>query len=423
MSILPSPAPGLDPREDFSALDRVFGDFLCRTAKSQDPSLRLLGMKLIRARREGHSFLFLSPAEQDLLAKFPCLTDEKNGLLMPEDDKLYLLREFRNEERAAQIIAGLLKKPLRSADFSDEEIDDACGTKLNGEQHQAVRNALARSFALISGGPGTGKSTVIAAVAELELRADPQRVISIAAPTGKAAELLTANLSRTLPERKLQAQTLHRLFGQNPETGKFRRNEENPLECDLLIVDECSMVPLNLAANMLRGLRPDARVVLVGDHRQLESIESGNVLGELLSARQDPASPLGAASVELLTNYRSAKAPRIQQLAAEIRKEILSPEELLGLLSSGSGDCRFLAAASDSLMLETARKYWSALPVLAADRKNQAEVFERFKKFRILTANRAGPGGCDEINTRIMKELGLRSRYAPGSALMVTRNS
>ena len=406
MSVLPSFVPGSASREEFTALDRVFGDFLCRTAKSQDPALRLLGMKLVRARRDGHSFIPLSPEERDLLDKFPCLTDGEKGLLAREDEKLYLLREFRNEESVARAIAGLLKKPLRPADFTDDEIDGVCGTKLNGEQHLAVRNAFERSFALISGGPGTGKSTVIAAVAELELRADPQSRICIAAPTGKAAELLTNDLGKKLPGRELRARTLHDLFGQNPETGHFRRNEENPLECGLLIVDECSMVPLNLAAGVFRGLRPEARVVLVGDHRQLESIESGNVLGELLSARRDPNSPLGRAAVELLTNYRSERAPHIQRLAAEIRREVLSPEELCDLLEAGSDDCRFLPPdPSGALMLETARKYWGALPRLAVDRKNRDEAFRIFRRFRILTANRTGPGGCDEINVRIRAEL------------------
>ncbi len=433
MSALPSPVPESQTREkEFTALDRVFGDFLLRKAGSGDDALRTLGMELISARREGHSFIHLSPENGRLLEKYPCLTDEECGLLAKEEDRLYLLREFRNEQAVAEAVAALLKKPPEPADFTDEEIDEACGTKLNAEQHHAVRNALSRSFALISGGPGTGKSTIIAAVAELELERDPRCVIRIAAPTGKAAELLTVDLAKNLPGRDLQALTLHRLFGQNPETGKFRYNREKPLECDLLIVDECSMIPLDLAAGIFRGLPPDARVVLVGDHRQLESIGSGNVLDDLLSARQAPDSPLGQASAELFTNYRAKSAPGIQRLAAEIRKERLSPEELCGLLRSGSEDCRFLPVASENdgmnetlrtLLPETAGKYWGELPRLAADPENREEAFACFKQFRILTANRLGPGGCDRINEMIMRELGLHSRYVPGSALMVTQNS
>ena len=232
-------------------------------------------MDLISARREGHSFIYLSPEEQALLNKYPELTDREKGLLVLDGGKLYLRREFLNEKTVAEAVAHLLKKPSDPVGFTDEEIDGVSGLELVGEQHDAVRKAVARSFALISGGPGTGKSTVIAAIAALELRKHPGHVIRIAAPTGKAAELLTDALREKLPESGLKSLTLHRLFGWDPETGKLRYDRERPLECDLLIVDECSMVPLDLAAGMFRGLDPDnTRVVLVGDHRQLESIGS-----------------------------------------------------------------------------------------------------------------------------------------------------
>ena len=429
MNILSSPVPGSRPRkeEESAALDRVFGAFLCRTAESRDDALYALGTELIRRRREGHSFIFLSPEELSLLEKYPCLTDERNGLLVRDDDKLYLRREFRNEESVARAVAGLLKKPLLPGTFTDEEIDSACGKKLNPEQHRAVRNALTRSFALISGGPGTGKSTIIAAVAELELRQRPRSVIRITAPTGKAAELLADDLARVLPGRNLTTSTLHRLFRGRALTGEFGVDAEDPLECDLLIVDECSMIPLGAAADMFRGLRPETRVVLSGDHRQLESIESGAVLSELLSARENaPDSLLARAGVELTENYRSSAAPRIQYLAAEIRRGSLPEEKLRDLLTSeNTDDYCFLSGPPQEKMLETARRCWGELPgtasTFAPDREEKA--FGLLASFRVLTANREGPEGCGELNRMILRTLGLRSLYAPGSALMVTRNS
>ena len=423
MSVLPSSVPESQSGEkEFTALDRIFGDFLCRKAGEEDEALRALGMELISARREGHSFISLSPEQRQLLEKYACLTDEKRGVLRLEEDKLYLFREFLNERIVAEAVAKRLLMDAPPADFPDEKIDEACGTKLSGEQHRAVRTALSHALALISGGPGTGKSTIITAVAELELERNPQSCIRIAAPTGKAAQLLADSLKEKLPRRELEARTLHKLFGIDVETGKFKHNGENPLECDLLIVDECSMVSLSLAANIFRGLRPGTRVVLVGDHRQLESIESGAVLAELLSREAPPL--LAEAAAELIENHRSDKAPRIQKLAAEIRREVMPPEEICQLLASeNTDDCGFFPDVSEELMLKTAREHWGALRKLAADPANKTEAFRRLNGFRILTANRIGRGGCNEINTRIMKTLGLRSRYAPGSALMVTRNS
>lgn len=423
MSVLPSSVPESQPEEkEFTALDRVFGNFLCRKAGEENEALCALGMELISARREGHSFIYLSPEKRQLLEKHPCLTDEKQGVLRLEENKLYLFREFLNERIVAEAVAKRLLTDAPPADFTDEKIDAVCCTKLCDEQHRAVRTALSHAFALISGGPGTGKSTIITAVAELELERNPQSRIRIAAPTGKAAQLLADSLREKLPQRGLEARTLHKLFGIDVETGKFKHNRENPLECDLLIVDECSMVSLSLAANIFRGLRPGTRVVLVGDHRQLESIESGAVLAELLSREAPPL--LAEAATELIKNHRSDRAPKIQKLAAKIREEVMSPEEICQLLASEkTDDCCFFPAVSDELMLETARKHWAGLRKLAADPANKTEAFKRLNGFRILTANRIGPGGCNEINARIMRTLGLRSRYAPGSALMVTRNS
>ena len=229
MSDLNSTAPERCAQEEFTRFDLVFGDFLFRRARKGEEALRTLGMNLISARRKGDSFIYLSPEQKALLEGHRELTDEEEGLLVQEGHKLYLRREFLNEEAAARAIAGLLKGPTLSADFTDEEIDRACGKNLNDEQHLAVRNALTHSFALISGGPGTGKSTIIAAVAELECRRNPGSIVRIAAPTGKAAELLTGDLKSVLPERGLTASTLHTLFKirlQDPGKLKIIRKEE-----------------------------------------------------------------------------------------------------------------------------------------------------------------------------------------------------
>ena len=136
--------------------------------------------------------------------------------------------------------------------------------------------------------------------------------------------------------------------------------------------------------------------------------------------------------MELFFNFRAKDAPGIQNLAAEIRREAKSPEELCALLNPDSKDCCFFPVDPKdktsqekvrSLMLKTAKEYWEELPGLAADTRNLEEAFARFNRFRILTANRVGPDGCNEINDIVMEALGLRSRYAPGSALMVTQNS
>src|SRR5262245_55434169 len=194
--------------------------------------------------------------------------------------------------------------------------------RLDARQRLAVEMALARNCAVISGGPGTGKTSIALTLVRCLVRAGyaPER-IALAAPTGRAAQRLTDALRAGLcrlppgwqdgadgPLQGLTAQTLHQLLRYRPSRGIFAHHCENPVPADIVIVDEVSMVGLVLMAQLLQALRPDTKLVLLGDKDQLPSVDAGAVLASLI-APENGTGAHGAAVrdfvVILEENYRS----------------------------------------------------------------------------------------------------------------------
>jgi exodeoxyribonuclease V alpha subunit len=173
------------------------------------------------------------------------------------------------------------------------------GITLAEQQRQAVHMALTNKISILTGGPGTGKTTITKSI--LRLLATKGKETLLAAPTGRAAKRLSESTGR-------EAKTIHRLLEVNPREGfKFQRNQDNPLVCDLLIVDECSMVDLVLMNNLLKAVHPATSLLLVGDADQLPSVGAGNVLRDLIASGVVPVTRLDvifrqAAGSSIITN-------------------------------------------------------------------------------------------------------------------------
>ncbi len=194
-------------------------------------------------------------------------------------------------------------------------------------QRSAAAVALRSPLSVIAGGPGTGKTTTVAklllAAADLAMSQGlPVPSVALAAPTGKAAARMTEAVTKALGDRDSPsgpATTIHRLLRAIPGVG-FRANESEPIEADLVVVDETSMVDLSLMAHLLAAVRPGASLVLVGDPNQLASVEAGTVLGDIVAAATDPASPLAANLTVLTRVHRYEEASAIASLAEAIRQ-------------------------------------------------------------------------------------------------------
>lgn len=239
------------------------------------------------------------PASWVAACRASVLTSE-GGPLHLDDDRLYLDRYWRQEE--------LLRCELRErAAAAPPAVDlDRLGTDLgrlfpgSGPDRQRLAAAVAalRRVTVIAGGPGTGKTHTVARLLRLLLDQDPTLRIALAAPTGKAAARMEESVrgqGAALGVSGISAMTLHRLLGSRPDSRtRFRHDRHRHLPHDVVVVDETSMVSLTLMARLLEALRPDARLVLVGDPDQLASVEAGAVLGDLTRAAGAPEPALSA---------------------------------------------------------------------------------------------------------------------------------
>jgi exodeoxyribonuclease V alpha subunit len=190
------------------------------------------------------------------------------------------------------------------------------GVDLAERQRQAVHMALTNKISILTGGPGTGKTSTVKAV--LQLLAGKGKRALLAAPTGRAAKRLAESTG-------YEAKTIHRLLEVSPSEGfKFQRNGENPLECDLLIVDECSMVDLMLMHSVLKAIHPASHVLLVGDADQLPSVGAGNVLRDMIASGVVPVTRLDvifrqAADSSIITNAHRINKGEMPQFPKDKR--------------------------------------------------------------------------------------------------------
>lgn len=380
---------------------------------------------LSRARREGHSALTLDQLARqartavrivanaieaagaplpdglpegdegwwrDVLARAPVVSDGVTPPIVPlvlRDGLLQFRRYFDAEGRIAATVQRLLQ--LSAATGGD-------------------------AFSIITGGPGTGKTTRVAELlVDLTLQRPGVRV-SLAAPTGKAAARLTDSIRQRLErlaaetgrrtEFPGEARTLHRLLGYSPQRDTFRYSATDPLDDDLVIVDEASMVDVLLLDALLKALKPRARLMLVGDHNQLASVDAGDVLGALCRAAQaaGPGSALGDCVTWLTRSWRFAEHPAIGTLA-----EAILAGDAEGVLrvceDDGALEVRLRppAASTDALVEPVAHHLERCLQAASP-----AALLDALDGFRILAPEREGRMGVNGINAAVERWLATR---------------
>jgi exodeoxyribonuclease V alpha subunit len=281
---------------------------------------------------------------------------------------------------------------------------------------------------IITGGPGSGKTTKVAEEIVDRVTADPVRRIALAAPTGKAAARLTESIGARLAFLKASdevrhripsdARTLHRLLGYQPWNDIFRSDAQHPLGEDLIIVDEASMIDVLMMDALLQALREDAELILVGDHQQLASVEAGDVLGSIV--RSPTLRPV---VTELTTNHRFASQPGIASVAAAIRAERI--DEAVVLLMGGTHDdarCLPLPPKESGLLAPIVARLERCL-VATTPR----EMLDALDKVRILCAEREGRLGVAGLNAIVerwlnTKGLRTRDRWYQGRPVLVGAN-
>ena len=408
---------------------------LGRLGGEPDPSVLLAAALAVRAPRVGHVLADLSRVRATVLAESEEMSGpgsesgaDLDALPWPDPDG------WPERVGASPLVSvgpgGPDDRPLRlvgSSLYLDRYWRDECLVAAE------LTARAGTGLTVIAGGPGTGKTTTVARlIAELEEQASTggtrPPLVALAAPTGKAAarmeEAVRAEADRieTSPvvrERlgALSASTLHRLLGRHPGTAsRFRHHRGNRLPHDVVVVDESSMVSLWLMARLLEAVRPDARLLLVGDPEQLASVEAGAVLGDIVGpALSGPAAGAGVLAdciVTLDTNHRFTGA--LADLADAIREG--DADRVIEALRSGvpSVEWRDVEVASASEPdLEPVRvaacSFGTGL-VEAALAADPGRALTALRRFRILCAHRSGPAGVSTWNPRVEEWLGSEVR-------------
>lgn len=266
----------------------------------------------------------------------------ENSVILDQDDAIYLppfyFSEFGTAERIKKILAGLAFNhtidPAIDIEKIIAEIQRDCGIVYDKVQLDAIKTAVRSKFLVLTGGPGTGKTTTTLAIIKMFQKMGASCLL--AAPTGRAAKRLSETTG-------MEAKTIHRLLEFKPSEG-YKRNSENPLDCDVLIIDEASMVDIILMYNLLKAVSDETVVILVGDVDQLPSVGAGNVLKDIIVS--------GIVSVVRLTRiFRQAQGSAIITNAHRINKG-----EMPRLRCGRNSDFFFIEEEDPSKVAETIKE-------------------------------------------------------------------
>jgi len=512
----------------FSDLDRHFGRFMEKLSGGNNPALFLAAALTSRSSREGHICLDLAGfAGQQLMPDTPDAPEETEGeklqempvshlpvcptlsiweeilrsspivgrpgeykpLILDDKARLYLYRYWFYEDTLIRFIKNCVEPPVTDGfseagelEISRKELKDILhlvfpedGSSRSSEgdvlepspdwQKIAALAVLQKRFTVISGSPGTGKTTTAARIIALlqQLHKGTKLRIALTAPTGKAAvrleEAMKQALKRSNPDSQPgKAMTLHRLLGVITGSPYFRYRQGNPLPYDLVVVDEASMVDLPLMAKLVQALSPTARLILLGDRDQLASVEAGAVLGDIcgpadaahyfsktfledirkltgdsyfMPVASGNVPPVSSSIVQLRKNYRFDESSGIGQLSKAVNLgeidrtfSILNSSRFTDINWQALPEPQSLATALKDCFMPDFKEFMQKVKI-----GDDLEVlFEIFEQFRILCALRQGPFGVLAVNA-LLENL-LRSdrlisgdgKWYPGRPVMITRN-
>ena len=297
-----------------------------------------------------------------------------------------LVRCLKNQSQAASSLPPIqVEKAIVWA-------QEKAGFSFADQQAEAVRQALQSKISILTGGPGTGKTTILRALVSI-LRAKKTKIL-LAAPTGRAARRMAESCSHF-------AQTVHRLLKFDPSQGGFTQNEQNPLTCDFVIMDEASMLDLRLAAALIRSIPPRAHLLLVGDADQLPSVGSGNVLKDLIQCELFQVT-------RLAVTFRQAENSGIVGLAHGILAGKGSPPPPVDSLSeiNPQHDVHFIRAV-------TPEECVTAVTRLSKDILPRKFSIDPKNDLQILAPLHRGIGGIGNLNDQ------LRDALNPNGATQV----
>lgn len=450
--------------ENFAPIDLHFARFMSRLNGSENPELYFAAALVSNQTRAGHICLDLHnlPVENSFsseqiikaLGRASVVGEpgDTKPLILDAKHRLYLYRYWEYEQKLADYIIRhrQITDPVKNPEEVKLRLEKYFlpdGSEEIDWQKMAAIMALRKRFCVITGGPGTGKTYTVGKILALllEQAGTANLRIALAAPTGKAAVRLQESIKKvktqldcpefikeSIPE---EASTLHRLLGYISQSPYFRYNADNPLQVDVMVVDEASMVDLALMSKLVQALPEEARLILLGDNHQLASVEAGAVLADICGDF-DPSSSefykntdyaLTTQSdlpfiVKLQKSYRFAAQQGIGALSQAINAG--AADEALALLK----DSKFMDITWHSIREEDIKPIIKAGFRAYLESETPEQHFAYLDRFRILCAVREGPQGVNTINDQIDKFVRRRQRvrvvepWYRGQPILITEN-
>lgn len=440
-------------------VDAEFSQLMRRYSPEMSVEILDLIAQLSRALSLQHSCLDLSGQPRSLVEELGNLSVVGDGQqptpLVLKDDQLYLHRYYQYESSVAKALAAR-NNALPPPDHLKDQLVKYFGPSadtINWQQIAALQS-MTQQLIIVTGGPGTGKTSTVAKILTMLRENDKELVIKLAAPTGKAAMRLAESIQQFLVQLPqdtrdvipTKVQTLHRLLGMRSNGRSFRYHHDNHILADFLIVDEVSMVDLTMMHRLLDALPDHTRLLLIGDPDQLPSVEAGNVLADLCRDRPGFSSKFSALARQLLdvdlpvskkqhslndaichfeTSYRFSRDRGIGQLADNIQSGELK------LASSDDDEVRVLTLESlnaGNLRGEITSYYLEYETLLQDSTTDASTLLSNFESIRILCPFRDGKLGVEALNKVIEDHLESRGlkpldqRFYHGRPVIIMRN-
>ena len=451
-----------------SHLNYHFSQFMCRIANTNSEALAIAAALVSYWTERGHICINLldfadKPLHDCLELKdqknkehllFPTLENwteklrnsgvvgepgEKKPLILDTKNRLYLYRYHQYETillnhliyRSQSEISGLYLSGL------SQFLEKLFATEpKHSLQRQAVESAIHKKLCIVSGGPGTGKTTVAAKIiAALIHVSESTPLIHLTAPTGKAAQRLQESLNEAkqnldCPKEIIsampgEAMTIHRLLKPKYQSPYFKHDYDNPLSSDVVVVDEASMIDLALMSKLVSALRRESRLIILGDKDQLASVDPGAILGDI--CRQSKHSSLKSCMINLKKNYRFGESSGIYKAAQAVNAG--ESDNALSIIKNAlytdiswkdyQDIGHIKAALAEKIPLQS--KYLSF-------QSNPHKALMALNTFRILCAVRKGPFGVERLNRLIAEILASKGliqtnrRWYHGRPIMITKN-
>lgn len=439
-----------------NTLDRSVGQLLQLRSNDESDLLKIAGSFTSYALRQGHVCLDLNDLNttelgrnldpeslldfKERLSKSDLVGSKTKNtfpLILSEYGKLYFHRYWHYEQRLLQAIDHRLNSDEFSQTSRDKHFIESL-EQIGEDQKRAVDRAGQSKLTLISGGPGTGKTTAVLYILAhlIDRHCDDSLKIALTAPTGKAAQRIKDALTSgkeilgVSDEVKnlipADAVTLHRLLGYKRNSPQFQHNQENPLPYDVVVVDEASMLDLLMFSKLLDALNPETRLILLGDSHQLASVEAGSIFGDLVEASRTNKL-LERHTVELNQNYRFGVDSSLYQACKYVKDG--NGEAAVETINAAENEISFKSLPNPSKLYSELERSLAPHFLKLTQTIEPDIVLSLMEEVCILSPIRKGSFGVEGLNASmesIIRNLNpslTRGIYFSGQPILITENS